>query len=395
VGSATRGFRVDNVAPSVTAATPGTNGLPQLSGNAGTAPGDAASVSVGLWAGADTSGSPIQTPAATVSAGQWAAKATSLLDAGTYTLQATQSDAAGNSATASVAFTVLPTIAAAGDIACDPGSAFFNQGAGDATHCRQKATSDLILDTGYHRVLALGDNQYTDGALAKYQQVFDPTWGRFKTRISPVAGNHEYWTAAAAGYFDYFNGSGATGGAAGEPGKGYYSYDFGGWHFVALNSNCASIDKGAAADGCALGSPQELWLKADLAAHPAACTLAYWHHPRHSSRSTLESAAVDPLWRALATAGADIVLSGHAHGYERFAPMGADGTADTNGIRQIVVGTGGDDFQSFDTVAANSLARNTSTFGVLRLTLRDSGYDWRFDPIPGSTFTDSGSGTCH
>jgi hypothetical protein len=331
---------------------------------------------------------------ATVASGAWSAKASSLLDPGAYTVQAEQSDQAGNVGRATVGFDVYPTIAAAGDIACDPANTSFNSGAGDATHCRQQATSDLLIGSGYHRVLALGDNQYWDGALTKYQQVYEPTWGRMKSRTSPVPGNHEYETAGAAGYFDYFNGSGVATGLAGDRGKGYYSYDVGAWHVIALNSNCAAIDKGTAADGCAAGSPQEQWLKANLAANPVACTVAYWHHPRYSSNSSHSSAAVDALWRDLAGAGADLVLNGHAHGYERFARMAADGTASTTGMRQIVVGTGGEDFQVFDTVAAGSEVRNSSTFGVLRLTLRPGAYDWSFKPIAGSAFTDSGSTSC-
>jgi len=277
-----------------------------------------------------------------------------------------------------------PIIVAAGDIACDPADASFNGGAGSANTCRMKVTSDLVASINPVAVLPLGDNQYEDGTLPKYQQSYEPTWGRLKSITHPAVGNHEYLQPRASGYFSYF------GSAAGDPTKGYYSYDLGAWHLIALNSNCAP------AGGCRAGSPQELWLKADLAASPAFCTLAYWHHPRFSSGLHGTDPAYDAFWRALYQGRADVVLVGHDHDYERFAPQDPNGAADRlRGIREFVVGTGGRSHYRFRTREPNSEVRDSSTFGVLVLTLHPTGYDWRFVPEPGRSFTDAGSGSCH
>ena len=283
-----------------------------------------------------------------------------------------------------ISTSAAPVIAAAGDIACDPASTSFNNGAGTATACRQKYTSDLLVGAGLAGVLTLGDNQYEVGTLTQFQQSYHPSWGRVKALTRPAVGNHEYGTSGAGGYFDYF------GTAAGERGKGYYSYDIGAWHLIALNSNCARVG------GCGTDSPQGQWLRADLAAHQNRCTLAYWHHPRFSSGFHGNNSDVRPLWDALYAANADVVLAGHDHDYERFSPQRPDGTADSvRGLRQFVVGTGGSHLRSFGTVQPNSQARSHTSFGVLKLTLRSDGYDWRFVPAAGSSFTDSGSGTCH
>jgi Calcineurin-like phosphoesterase len=277
-----------------------------------------------------------------------------------------------------------PVVAAAGDIACDPAHANFNGGNGTATGCRQRATSDLLVGAGYDAVLLLGDNQYEDGALGKYQAVFAPTWGRLGSLLRPAPGNHEYLTPGATGYFDYF------GPAAGERSRGYYSYDLGTWHIIALNSNCAEIG------GCGPGSLQLQWLAQDLAAHPRACTLAYWHHPRFSSGQHNNDATYDAFWQALYQAGVDLVLAGHDHDYERFAPQDPSGKADPeHGIRELVVGTGGRETRPFATIRPNSEVRNAQDLGVLELRLRADGYDWRFLPAPGGTFTDAGSAGCH
>jgi hypothetical protein len=203
--------------------------------------------------------------------------------------------------------------------------------------------------------------------------------------MHPSPGNHDYLTEKnAASYFDYF------GQAAGEPGKGYYSYDLGDWHIVALNSNCLNID------GCGPSSPQVEWLKADLEAHPAACTLAYWHHPRWTSGLAENSFWLDAFWQVLYEHGAEIVVSGHDHDYERFAPQNPQGEADPeNGIRQFVVGTGGAGQRPFLGAQPNSEVRNSGEFGVLKLTLYPDRYDWEFIPVEGAVFTDSGSTTCH
>jgi hypothetical protein len=295
---------------------------------------------------------------------------------------------------------VVATIAAVGDIACDPASSGFNGGAGTATDCRHKATAALL--TGVDAVLPLGDEQYGCGGLTPFNQVYDPSWGVKKASTRPVPGNHEYQTGGgtgcsaahdASGYFAYF------GSLAGEPTKGYYSFDIGPWHIMALNSelcyDSTNYDS-TATSRCPRGSAMEAWLRADLAAHPSGCKLAYWHEPRFSSTPGRGDDTVDPLWQALAAARADVVLTGHQHFYERFAQMNASGAADpSNGVRQFVVGTGGESLMSLSSRLATSQASNDKTFGVLKMTLHAASYDWQFVPVSGSTYTDSGSTACH
>jgi hypothetical protein len=317
-----------------------------------------------------------------------------------YAYRVTAVDASGNEGAPSAVASATPQAApapagdpvvfAAGDIACDPADGNYKGGAGTVSNCRMKATSDLIRAESPAAVLTLGDDQYESGTLAAYQASFDPTWGRMMSVLRPTPGNHEYLTTGASGYFDYFNGVGQSTGRAGERGKGYYSYDVGSWHLIALNSNCSP------AGGCGVGSPQEKWLRADLAASPAKCTVAYWHHPVFSSGTHGNTASVLPLFQALYDAGADLVLSGHDHDYERFAPQSPAGAVDTaRGIRQFVVGTGGKNNYAFAAVRPNSEVRNADTYGVLRLVLRPGGYDWSLVPEAGRTFTDSGSQDCH
>ncbi len=276
-----------------------------------------------------------------------------------------------------------PVIAAAGDIACDPLDRSYNGGQGTSNACQELATSNLLLQGRYAAVLALGDEQYENGALAKYEVSYATSWGRVLRITRPAPGNHEYETSGAPGYFAYF------GRAAGPSGRGYYSFNLGGWHIVSLNSNCSAIG------GCQAGSPEERWLRRDLAHARTRCTLAYWHHPRFSSGPDGNQTQVAGLWSALYSAGADVVLSGHDHDYERFAPLNAGGAVDrAHGIREFVVGTGG---RSHDPIASPERAsrvHDSSTFGILKLTLRPTGYDWRFIPALGS-FTDDGSGRCH
>jgi acid phosphatase type 7 len=270
--------------------------------------------------------------------------------------------------------TADPVIAAAGDISCSS--------AATKNSCHQQATSDLLVGGGFSAVLGLGDIQYEKGALDAFQQYYDPTWGRVKEITRPAIGNHEYGTRGAAGYFGYF-------GAAAGPPKAFYSYDVGAWHLISLNSNCGIVS-------CAAGSPQETWLANDLRTHPASCTLAYWHHPRFSSGGHGDDRATGPLFADLYDAGAELVLVGHDHDYERFAPQTPDGKADPAfGVREFVVGTGGRSHYSFHGIKPNSQVRNDDTFGVLRLTLHPSSYDWRFIPEAGKTFTDAGTGGCH
>ncbi|MDT7726022.1 MAG: alpha-mannan endo,2-alpha-mannanase / glycoprotein endo-alpha,2-mannosidase [Actinomycetota bacterium] len=277
------------------------------------------------------------------------------------------------------------TVVAAGDIACSPDAGGLDaEEAGEQRGCQQQMTADLVGSLNPDAVLTLGDNQYPNGSLDRYLRGYDTTWGRFKAFTYPIVGNHEYDTRAAAGYFDYF------GTAAGTRDSGYYSYDLAGWHLIALNSECDRIS------GCGPGSPQERWLKADLEAHPAACTLAYWHRPRFSSGAHGSDTNSDAFWRALYTAGADVVLVGHDHDYERFAPLNPDGVVDpARGIREFVVGTGGHSQYRFHTIAPGSEVRIDRLYGVLNLALRPGGYDWNFVPEPGAQTGESGSGTCH
>jgi hypothetical protein len=269
------------------------------------------------------------------------------------------------------------TIAAAGDIACAPGSVV------TPITCHQKQTSDLLVGGNYAAVLAVGDTQYNAGLLTEFQNVYDPSWGRVKSVTDPTMGNHEYNTFGAQGYFSYF------GSAAGNPSQGYYSFNTGAWHIISLNSNCAQIT-----GGCDAGGPQEQWLRSDLAAHPNTCTIAYFHHPRWSSGDEGDHPALSAFWTDLYNAHVAVVLNGHDHDYERFAPQNATGGLDpTNGVREFVVGTGGEDHALFYRVPdANSEVRNDSTFGILQLTLHKTNYDWSFVSEAGASFTDSGSG---
>lgn len=253
-------------------------------------------------------------------------------------------------------------------------------GAGDIAVCSriQDEETAKLLDNIAGTVFTLGDNAYPDGTLSQFNDCYDPSWGRHKSRTKPVPGNHDYHVSGAAGYFDYF------GAAAGDRSKGYYSYDLGAWHIIALNSEIA---QGA-------GSVQEQWLRTDLASNPSVCTLAYWHKPRFSSGQHGNNTASQALWRALYEHRADVVLNGHDHTYERFAPQDPSGQADPNGIREFVVGTGGVALYPFPTIQPNSEVRNNIAHGVLKLTLHATSYDWQFVPIAGQTFTDSGTADC-
>lgn len=264
-----------------------------------------------------------------------------------------------------------PTLLAAGDIA----------GCGVTG---DEATG-LLISTMPGTVVPLGDIVYESGSPEEFAGCYATNWGNFKERTRPTPGNHEYYTPGAAGYFGYF------GTLAGDPAKGYYSYDLGAWHVVSLNGNCEI------AVGCEPDSQQDLWLAADLAAHPNACTLAYAHQPRFSSGADHGSHTnLDPLWQTLYDAGVDLALAGHDHTYERMAPQNPSGAADaTFGIREFVVGTGGGSHDGFATPLPTSEVRAGDTFGVLKLTLRSNAYEWQFVPEAGKTFTDSGSGTCH
>ena len=260
-------------------------------------------------------------------------------------------------------------------------------GAGDIADCEDltgaEATAKL-LERIPGTVMAVGDLAYPDGSKENFA-CYDQTWGRANSRTRPAPGNHEFHSSGATPYFDYF------GAVAGDPKTGYYSYELGTWHIIVLNSECKDVG------GCEVGSPQGKWLRADLVAHPAACTLAYWHKPLFSSGGAHgNDLTVKPLWQALYEANADVVLNGHDHDYERFAPQTPDGAPDPKrGIREFVVGTGGKNTRAFGQIESTSEAHNTGTFGVLKLTLHSSSYDWEFIPIAGATFRDQGSAACH
>ncbi len=255
-------------------------------------------------------------------------------------------------------------------------------GAGDIASCSRSGDAKTAALVGGipGTVFTAGDNAYPAGKIAQFEDCYDPTWGAFKDRTRPSPGNHDYETVDAGGYFAYF------GSAAGDQGEGYYAYDLGAWRIYALNSNCAPVG------GCGKGSPQLKWLKADLAANPTQCIAAYWHHPLFSSGAHGNQPKVRPFWRALYAAGADVVINGHDHDYERFAPQEPDGDRNTDGIREFVVGTGGAERRPFGTIKANSQVRNATTFGVLKLTLHATSYDWTFVPQAGKTFSDSRKG---
>ncbi len=260
-------------------------------------------------------------------------------------------------------------------------------GVGDIVQCLDlgdEATSTLVDTINPARVLTLGDHVYSNGTDLEFLLCYEPSWGRHRSRTRPAPGNHDYNTARAAPYFRYF------GAAAGDPARGYYSFNLGAWHLIALNSNCGEVG------GCDVGSAQERWLRADLASSTSRCTLAYWHHPRWTSGRSTDGDYLDALYRALYDANADVVLVGHEHHYERFAPMDPSGALDASrGLREFVVGTGGSDLRGYVTVRANSEVREDRTWGVLQMTLRPSSYEWRFVPVSGASFTDTGRGDCH
>lgn len=290
----------------------------------------------------------------------------------------------------------LPLLLAA--LACAPAAArepgYTIYAAGDIARCAgtapewsaAAATADIVAaglaNTARAAVLTLGDHTYPVGAASEFRDCYGPTWGRFRERTYPAPGNREYLTRGAAGYFGYFGAVAA---------RGHYSVELGGWRLISLDSNLAP-DAHAA---------QLAWLKQELARHPVRCTLAYWHHPLYSSGGHGSIAQMKDVWEALYRTGAEIVLSGHDHDYERFAPQDADGRLDTaRGIRQFVVGTGGAFPTPFLHFAANSEARDANRTGVLKLLLKEGGYEWEFleasyDGFPNGAPPDRGAGVCH
>lgn len=260
-------------------------------------------------------------------------------------------------------------------------------GAGDVAQCHGKPASESVaakaaalIEQIPGPVFVAGDLAYETGKEKEFTNCYGPSWGRFKARTLPAPGNHDYDSPNAAPYYAYW------GSAAGQPGKGYYSVQIGSWRVIALNSN---IDADA-------GSEQERWLRSELKTHRARCTLAFWHHPVFSSGWAGNNPKMRDIFQTLYEAGADLIINGHDHVYERFAPQNAQGSADpVRGIREFIVGTGGADHQWFYEVRANSEVRQSGVFGILKLTLRAEGYAWEFIPIEGETFHDAGEGKCH
>jgi acid phosphatase type 7 len=254
-------------------------------------------------------------------------------------------------------------------------------GAGDIANCgvQQDTYTAALLGKIDGDVITFGDNTQVNGTAEEFTDCYDPTWGLYKYKTHPSPGNHDYRTLGALPYYNYF------GSAAGDVGKGYYSYDIGYWHLIALNSE---VDISSV-------SAQVQWLQADLDSHHNKCTLAYWHRPRFTSGLSHPSdPAIGAIWEILYKYGVDIVLNGHVHLYERFAPQNPLGVADSKGIREFVVGTGGGGSLVGYSPVANSEVINNKTYGVIKLTLHKNGYDWEFIPIEGQTFTDYGSSDC-
>ncbi|MES2355076.1 MAG: metallophosphoesterase [Pseudomonadota bacterium] len=268
-----------------------------------------------------------------------------------------------------------------------PSSEVIIYAVGDIAECRDKpaAEAPANLTANFLRqtqgtILALGDIAYPKGREIDFSSCFQPIWGDLKPRMLPVPGNHEYLTDSAAPYYAYF------GTVAGSPGKGYYSTRIGAWRIIALNSN---IDTQT-------GSEQERWLRSELAADKTKCTLAFWHHPLFASSPRGNNPKMQNIWQTLYENGVDVVLNGHEHQYERFAPQTPAGEQDsTRGVRQFIVGTGGAMSNRFAEIKPNSEARATALLGVIELTLREDSYAWKFIPVAGQTFQDSGEGRCH
>jgi hypothetical protein len=261
-------------------------------------------------------------------------------------------------------------------------------GAGDIASCDDLSgayATAALIEKIPGTVFAVGDLAYPNGSDVDFKNCYGPTWGRFKDRTRPAPGNHEYHSGGASPYASYFGGSD-------DLARGYYSYDLGQWHIVSLNSECLH------AGGCDASSPQGKWLQSDLAQHRAGCTLAYFHRPLFSSGLAHGAdIQVRPLWEILYHAGADVIISGHDHDYERFLPQDPNGKPDPeHGVREFVVGTGGkNSHRLFSRIEPNSESHQADTFGVLKLTLHPKSYDWQFVPQQGKTFSDSGTGNCH
>lgn len=257
-------------------------------------------------------------------------------------------------------------------------------GAGDIGDCStdDDVRTAALLDDIPGTVFTAGDNAYGSGTAKQFATCYGETWGRHRERTRPATGNHDWRTEGLGGYFGYFGSA-----AQGPGGTSWYSYELGTWHVIVLDSECGKIG------GCKLDSAQGRWLQADLAASSATCTVAIWHKPRFSSGRHGDHSSVRPFWTALHEAGAEVVINGHDHDYERFAPQDPAGAADPiAGIRQFVVGTGGTNLRSFREPRPNSEVRLVE-HGVLRLTLQEGSYDWAFLSVDGEV-GDHGTGIC-
>ena len=296
---------------------------------------------------------------------------------------ATAAAASAAAPTASPAPAIL--VAAAGDIACDPKPHLGEKFESLLGGCQASKTAQLVATVHPQALFVLGDAQYESGELDAFKQVYDRTWGRYKAITHPTPGNHEYYRSAEAdGYFAYF------GASAGPRPGGYYSFNLGDWHIISLNANCNFVG------GCGAGSPEETWLRSDLRQDHSACTLAFWHQPRFSSGTHGSDPQYGAFWDDLYAAHADVILGGHDHDYERFAPQTPSAHADrAHGITEFVVGTGGRSHSIFLKRQANSEARAAGTFGVLVLRFYAHSFDWHFIPIAGYAFSDRGSRECH
>jgi len=391
-------WTVDTTPPAMTLTSPANGDTraewPTFKGTAGTASGDSSTVTVNLYSGSSTTGTPLQTMTTTRGAGgDYAVTAVAPLNPGTYTAQGQQGDSAGNTGSSSAnTFTVGdPQILAAGDIAyCQTDGA--------------SRTAPLLSRAPDALVVPLGDIAYDNGQPSEYANCYDPTWGVAKARTRPVIGPHDEGVVsggppAGTGYVNYFaNQLAPFAPTANDLAKLYYSYDLGAWHVVVINDSCVD----GTTPNCDENA-QEQWLGADLAAHSNLCTLAVFHRPRWSSDSVHGNRPfIGVYWNILYQYGVDLVLNGSAHDYERFAPQDPSGNLDTSyGIRQTVVGTGGNFTYPLGTVQPNSEVFDSSSYGVLKLTLHSSSYDWQFMPVAdgrdpaGGSFTDSGSTSCH
>jgi hypothetical protein len=386
-----KGTAADPVPPVVTLSTPpdGSTTLdtrPHFAGVAEVTASDSSTVTVKIYAGSSASGTPLQTLTTTrFTSGTWSVDASSALALGTYTAQAEQADLSGNvGKSAASTFTVAasssspdPVLVGAGDIA-------------DCTDTGVNQTANLVLGFPDATVQTFGDNAYPHGSANDFANCYHPTWGQFKNRTNPAIGDHEYETPNASGYFNYFADRLAPFGAsAQDPLRAYYSYDLGSWHVVVLNAICYEIS------GCSVNG-QLAWLNADLAAHTNTCTLAVLAAPRWSSGTVHgNNAQMQGYWDSFHSNQVDVVVGGDDHVYERFAPQDPQGFyAPGRGVRQFTVGTGGGSLYTFGEPKANSEVRYRSSYGILRLGLHATSYDWRYVPTSG-TFADTGSDTCN